>query len=212
MKITTMKRMTVKMIMLIGISIISTLTIAQENENYIVIINGDSIQIDLDTTIQHKTSSGDELSIKVVQPKLLTYSDDMVSFKYDKAFSISDTKINEEVSQCMVMTSTGTGFLVQRYNTIDPSSLTELMLNEIIKESLNYGYTKKEKKFKKKLISGHTIEGIQATLTYKGTEQFYTVATYGDKDEGILVVTMELNPDFNEKKMIQTFLNTLKVK
>ena len=40
--------------------------------------------------------------------------------------------------------------MVQKFKTIDPSSLTRLMLNEITKESISYGYSKTEKKFRKK--------------------------------------------------------------
>lgn len=204
--------MKMKIMIALGICLNSFLGLTQDNGNFIVIINGDSIHIDLDTTVQHKPASGNELTIKVIQPQFLTYSDQMITFKYDKSLSVSDTKVNDDIEQCMVMKSTGNGFLVQKYKTIDPSSLTQLMLSEITKESVNYGYKKKEKKFKKKLISGHTIEGIQATLSYKGEEQIYTVATYGDKDEGILVVTMLLNQDFNDTKLINDFLNSLEIK
>ncbi|MBL4705836.1 MAG: hypothetical protein JKY54_15020 [Flavobacteriales bacterium] len=178
------------MIITLGMFLVGSLAFSQKTGNYIVIINNDSIHLDLDASQQYKTSSGEELTIKVIQPNILTYSDDMISFKYDKSLSVSDTKIEVGIEQCMVMKSTGNGFIVQKYKTINPSSLTQLMLNEITKESVNYGYAKKEKKFKKKLLSGQTIVGIRATLTYKGEKEIYTVAAYGGKDEGIIVITM----------------------
>ena len=193
-------------------SLTNSLTLAQEGGNYIVIINNDSIQIDLDNEQLYKTLSGEELTFKVIQPNILTYSDDMISFNYDKSLSVSNTKIEEGIEQCMVMKSTGNGFIVQKYKTINPSSLVQLMLNEITKESINYGYVKNEKKFKKKLLSGHTIEGVQATLTYKGEKEIYTIATYGGKDEGILVVTMLVYDAFEDKQIIDLFLDTLKIK
>lgn len=113
----------------------------------------------------------------------------------------------------MIIKSTGNGFMVQKYKTINPSSLTQLMLNEITKESVSYGYSKTEKQFKKKLKSGQTIEGIQATLTYKGGKEVYTVATYGAKDEGIIVITMMLNEEYKDgKEIIELFLETLEIK
>ncbi|MDO5968198.1 hypothetical protein Q4Q35_00105 [Flavivirga aquimarina] len=201
----------------ITITLVTLLTgfisFAQSQGNYIVIINNDSIQADLKNELQYKTSSGEELTIKIIQPDILTYSDDMISFSYDKSLSVSNSKIDKGIEQCMIMKSTGNGFMVQKYRTINPSSLTQLMLNEIIKESINYGYSKTEKKFKKKLKSGQTIEGIQATLTYKGEKEVYTVATYGRKDEGIIVVTMLLSEDYtNDKGIIELFLETLVIK
>lgn len=198
--------------MTLGMILIGSLTFAQESGNYIVIINNDSIRINLNEDHKHKTSSGEELTIKVIQPDILTYSDAMISFNYEKSLSVSNSVIEVGIEQCMVVKSTGNGFLVQKYSTLDPSGLTELMLNELTKESVSYGYTKKEKKFKKKLSSGQTIEGIQATLKYKGESEIYTVATYGGKDEGIIVITMLLNDDFDDKKIIDLFLDTLKIK
>jgi hypothetical protein len=111
------------------------------------------------------------------------------------------------------MKSSGNGFIVQKYHRINPSSLTQLMLNEITKESISYGYVKSEKNFQKKLLSGQVIDGIEATLTYKAEKEKYIVATYGGKDEGIIVIVMLLNEDFKteDSKMIDLFLNTLKI-
>ena len=206
------QRMT-KAIFTLGALLIGLKSYSQEKGNYIIIINNDSIQVDLNTNIKYKNSSGEESTIKIIQPEILTYSDDMISFKHDKSLSVSDSKIEAGIEQCMIMKSTGNGYMVQKYKTIDPSSLTQLMMNEITKESISYGYTRTEKPFKKKLKSGQTIEGVQATLTYKGEDEVYTVATYGAKDEGIIVVTMLLSEDYkDDKKIIDLFLDTLEIK
>ncbi|MEO1487593.1 MAG: hypothetical protein AAFU57_17790 [Bacteroidota bacterium] len=187
--------------------------IAQGNGNYIVVINSDSIAVDLDGSFEYKPKSKQPLTIKVIQPEVLTYSDDMIAFQYDKSLSVSNSLIEEGIEQCMIMKSTGNGFMIQKYSTLDPSSLTRLMLNEITKESINYGYQKTETEFKKTLKSGQTIEGIEAVLTYKGERETYTVATYGEKDEGIILVTMLLNEDYAEDKaFIDLFLETLTLK
>lgn len=200
------------LLLALGICLINLVSFGQNKGNYIVIINNDSIQIDLNNEYQYKSSSGDKLTIKVVQPNILTYSDDMVSFEYDKSLSVSNSKIEEGIEQCMIVKSTGNGFIVQKYKTLNPGSLTQLMLNELTKESISYGYSKTQEKFEKKLLSGETIKGIQATLTYNGEKEVYTVATYGSKDKGIIVVTMLLNEDFKEdKEIIDLFLETLKV-
>ncbi|PKG42866.1 hypothetical protein [Psychroflexus sp. MES1-P1E] len=191
---------------------ISSVIFAQNQGNYIIIINNDSIRVDINNDFSYKTTSGEELTISIIQPDILTYSDDMISFSHDKSLSVSNSKIEQGIEQCMIVKSTGNGFMVQKYQTMNPSSLTQLMLNELTKESINYGYSKSEKKFKKKLKSGQIIEGIQATLKYKGEKEVYTVATYGAKDEGIIVITMLLNEDFKEdQEIIKLFLETLSI-
>lgn len=201
-----------KSIITLGVLLVSILSFSQTQGNYIIIINNDSIRVDLNNQVNYTDKSGEKHTIKVIQPEILTYSDDMISFSHNKSLNVSNSIIEEGIEQCMLMQSTGTGVMVQKYKTINPSSLTQLMLNEITKESISYGYSKTEKKFSKKIKSGHTIEGIQATLTYKGDKEVYTVATYGGKDEGIIVVTMLLNDDFEEDKVIiDLFLDTLSI-
>ncbi len=203
-----------KLSLIVILIVLSTsLTFAQNSGNYIIIINGDSLFIDLENSYQYKTDKGESVTLKVTQPDILSYTDNMISFKHDKSLRVSNTVIAEGIEQCAIMKSTGNGFMVQKYKTIDPSSLTQLMLTEITKESVSYGYSMSEEKFEKKLLSGQTIEGIQATLTYKGEKEVYVVATYGGKDEGIIVVTFLLSEDYlsEDKPMIDLFFETLKI-
>ena len=55
--------------------------LGQTQGNYLVIINNDSINIKLNNNVQYKTTSGEKLTIRVIQPDILTYSDDFISFK-----------------------------------------------------------------------------------------------------------------------------------
>ncbi|NVK63009.1 MAG: hypothetical protein HWE22_00430 [Flavobacteriales bacterium] len=200
-------------ILVLALTVISFAGISQEEGNYILVINNDSILINLDGTVDYKTPKGEALSIQLTQSDIQTYSDEMISFRHDKSLNVSNTMIEEGIEQCMILRSTGNGFMVQKYETFDPTGFVDIMVNELTKESVNYGYTKSEKPFKIKLRSGQTLEGVQATLKYKGEKEIYTVATYGEKDEGVLVVTMLLNDDFQEdKKIIDLFLETLEVK
>lgn len=201
-----------KSILSIGVLLVSIVSFAQTQGNFIVVIDNDSIRVDLNNEVDYTDKSGEVHTIKVIQPDILTYSDDMISFSHTKSLNVSNSKIDEGIEQCMIMKSTGNGFMVQKYKTLNPTGLTQLMLNEITKESISYGYSKNEKKFSRKIRSGQTIEGIQATLTYKGEKEVYTVATYGGKDEGIVVVTMLLNDDFKEdEEIIKLFLDTLSI-
>lgn len=202
-----------KTILIIASLLISFVGISQTAGNYILVINNDTLQIDLDKQVSYQTKGGEELAISITQPEVLTYSDDMISFSYSKQWSVSNSELEEGIEQCMVVNSTGNGFMIQKYNTLDPSSLTRLMLREITKESVSYGYRKTESKFVKKLKSGQRIEGVRARLSYQGEEEIYTVATYGEDDRGIVVVTMLLSSEEDEgKDLINLFMNTLAIK
>lgn len=185
---------------------------AQDKGNYFLIIDQDSVWIDINKPISHTTKKGEVINIELAIPDILTFSDNMFSFSYPKGYSVSNTDLEVGVEQFVLMNSTGNGFLIQKYSSFDPSSLTSLMLNEITKESVSYGYKKTEKNFKHQLKSGETIEGKQATLTYRGEKEVYTVASYGGKDEGLLIVTILVSEGYpDDEKMIKTLLNTLEI-
>lgn len=190
----------------------SALICAQDKGNYILIIENDSVRIDLNNEFKYTITSGKEVNFKLIQPDILTYADDMISFDHDNSLSVSNSVIDEDIEQCMVMQSTGNGFLVQKYKKINPAGFTRLMLDEITKESISYGYTSEETPFLKTLLSGQTIEGIQATLTYRGEKEIYTVATYGEKDKGVIVMTMSLSDNKTDHRIIDLFLETLQLK
>ena len=201
-----------KHFLLFALLLSGSILLAQESGNYILIINGDSIPLDLDKEyIRNPDSKKKRMTLKLVQPSILTYSDEMVSFHYDRGLSVSDTKLDLGIEQCMVMKSTGSGFLVQKYKSINPSALAGFMMDEITKESVGYGYEKVEEPYEKTLASGHTIKGIRAVLTYQGEKEVYTVATYGSGNRGVVMVTMLLYNDFEDKRMIDRMVNSLRI-
>ena len=200
-----------KNLFILALLLLTVSSFAQDRGNYVILINGDSIYINLEESRVYKTKEGNDLDLKLIQPKVLTYSDEMISFNYSPDLNVSNTILEEGIEQCLVMKSTGSGFLVQKYSTMNPDGLISLMLNEITKESVSYGYKRTDKKFKKKLLSGETIEGLKVTLKYQNEKQVYTVATYGKKDSGILVLTMILHNEFNDMEIIDLFLNTLQI-
>src|SRR5690554_7823988 len=97
----------IKSILTITTVLLSTIAFAQEQGNYIIVINNDTLQLDLDSERQYKTKSGERLSIQLSQSDILTYSDDMISFKHDKSISVSNTVIEEGIEQCVALESTG---------------------------------------------------------------------------------------------------------
>lgn len=185
----------------------------QNSGNYQLIINGDTLYLNLDEAIEYKGEKGKKMDILLTESEIKTYKDDMVSFQYHKGNGVSNTVIEEGIEQCMIMKSTGSGFMVQKYSSLDPSALTRFMLSEITKESVSYGYEKKEEDFEHTLESGQTLTGVTATLSYRGEKEVYTVASYGKKDKGIMVITMLLVEDFadNDQSMIDLFLKSLRI-
>lgn len=185
---------------------------AQEKGNYLLIVNQDTIRLNLDETKNYKTGK-ENLKIKLIQPLLLSYQDEYLSFDYSKSLSLSKDEIEKGVLQMSALTSAGNGFILQKYSTINPTSLNALMIQELTKESVSYGYQMAQEPYTLTLKSGQELTGTKATLEYNGDIQEFIVATYGKKDQGILVISMINTSDFIErdKPIIDQFLNSLKI-
>ncbi len=112
------------------------------------------------------------------------------------------------------MTAEGSGVIIQEYSTINPTMLNEMMLYEVTKESINYGYEMQREIIEKTLVSGHDIRIDKAVLTYKDDKSIYEVASIGGTDEGILIMTMISvdSVNFQGSKIINTMWDTLSYK
>ena len=186
---------------------------AFSQEDYTIRINGKTLPIALDQPYE-MIVNGQKMVFTVKANDTLTYSDEFISFRYTKDFKITKTSLDEGIEQIMLMSAEGTGFLIQKYATLNPSLLHELMLNEVTKESVNYGFSMNREDYNKKLSSGNTIKIDRAVLKYKDETNIYEVASIAKKDSGVLVMTMKMDgkTDSQGQKMIDLMWKTLVVK
>lgn len=182
-------------------------------EDYILKINDSIYKVALDK-MNEVVINGKKISISISISDTLTYSDELFTFQYPKEFSITKTKIDKGVDQFVILTAEGTGIIIQKYLTLNPSKLNDIMLAEVTKEKLNYGYTEVRDKYKRTLKSGQALDTDRSILTYKEDKAIFEIMSYGKKDEGILIITMLSSEDRNDqgKKMINLIWNTLQIK
>jgi hypothetical protein len=111
----------------------------------------------------------------------------------------------------MLMTAEGSGVLIQKYSTINPTMLNEMMLKEVTKESLNYGFKLNRIDYQRTLRSGQSIVVNKAILTYNNETNIYEIASIGQKDAGIIIMTiiMDENRSNQGRKIIDLMWNSL---
>lgn len=179
-------------------------------ENFTIRINEQEIDVALDSTYPVEIE-GKTFYITVMQKDTLVYETDYFSFKYLKDNNVSEIEVEEGINQAMLMNAEGSGFFVQTYTMFNPKFMEEMMLHELTKESLSYGYQMEKEHYTRQLISGEEINILRATLTYRGEENIYEVTTIGEKDEGILIVSVIMNNqwDMKGKKAVSLMWNTL---
>ncbi|RSK41346.1 hypothetical protein [Mangrovimonas spongiae] len=181
--------------------------------DYKIQINDTILEISLDKQY-NITLDKKEIQFKIISKDTLIYNDDLFSFNYSKDYKVSQTIIDEGIKQFMIMTAEGSGILIQKYSTINPTMLNEMMIAEVTKESLNYGFTLQREDYSRNLKSGQKIDVDKAILTYKDETNIYEVATIGEKDEGILIMTMIMDKTMSKqgKKIIELMWNSLTYK
>ncbi len=185
---------------------------AQANEaaNYQITINGKTQDITLGKEYKMKLANGKEVTVAVQQKDVLTYQDDWISLQYPKELHPAFTSPDPDLEQMTLLTANGNGVLVQKYKSINPSSLVDLMLKEVTNEEASFGYSVTEQPFEQKLKSGQQAKGKTVELKLGSEVQRYTVAALGGESEGIIFITMlNTGSDHQDNKVIQLFLDSL---
>ncbi|WP_223034850.1 hypothetical protein [Hanstruepera marina] len=182
-------------------------------KDFILTIGDESHEIALDESNEFKVN-GKAITISVREKDTLVYEDSFYNFKYIKDYSISKTVLEEGIEQIMIMTASGSGVLIQKYEAFDPTMLQEMMLNEVTKESISYGYTMERQDYERALVSGQKLEILKSVLEYKGEIETYEITALGGKDEGILIMTMNMNDEIDPEgvEMINLMWNSLHIK
>jgi hypothetical protein len=181
-------------------------------DDYTLNLDGTNMKISLDKKYEVMVN-GKKVVFEVKANDTLHYSDNFISFKYPKGFNITKTQLGEGIDQLMIATAEGSGIIIQKYSTLNPGLLNEMMMSEVTKESVGYGYVMKREDYAKTLKSGQKIEIDKAVLTYKDETNIYEIASIGKKDEGVLIMTMRMdnNQTGQGVKLIDLMWKTLMV-
>lgn len=187
--------------------------IAFGQEDYTININDTTIKISLDKKYDI-TIGGEKIKFYIVANDTLDFNDNIIGFKYTKNFKLTKTDLGQGIEQTMLMTAKGSGIIIQKYSTINPMSLNEIMLREVTKESLSYGYEMVRADYNFRLKTGQNIKIDKAILKYKDETNIYEVTTIGKKDEGILIITLKMDDEKENEgqKLISLMWDTLVIK
>ncbi len=183
-------------------------------ENYTLQINGKNINIALDKTYQVDIN-GKKANVSLKQKQSLEYEHEQFKVSYPKKYSITQTKLDEGIEQIMIMNASGTGLLIQYYSIMDPSLLKPILLKEILKESISYGYKKNAKTRNRTFKSGEKISTDDVTMTYKDETNKYEIGAYSiSQDEGIIILSMIMATDIDEDAIedINTIWQSIEIK
>ncbi len=193
---------------------LANFTLLSQN-NYLIRLNDSVYEVSIEKE-QQILFNGEKLSIELRQKDTLLYDTEYYSLQYPKGFQISEVTIEEGVKQIVLMTAEGSGYIVQSYADVNPSLISEMMLNELTKESIHYGYKMERKDYTRVLKSGQELNVLKGVLSYRNDQNVYEVAALGERDEGILVATVVMNNQMSGlskgKEMIDLMWSSLAFK
>ena len=181
-------------------------------KNYEIIIDGKSYDLNLDEKIQIEYPGGKTATAVLRKKPYTEYSDQFVTFQHKSELGVSSQDLGNGITQLMSTTATGTIVMIQEYSSMNPTMLIGLMIQELTKESIDYGYKMTQEQVIRKLSSGLILKGTKATLRLKNEEIRLEVLSHGKKDTGILVIT-QIDKEFAETDLPfhQHFWKTLMV-
>jgi hypothetical protein len=192
-------------------TILLSSTISHGSENYRIEINGHSYDIGLDTSKNIVLSNGETLQIKISLKDVIAFESRFFSFSHRKSHTPSSSVVQAGITQTIVSTSLGGGVLVQEYTTTDPTLLIDMMVRELVKEEIEYGYEYNESTVSK-MIGDIELVGKEVITTYKDKVWVRHVFAYGEKDAGILIITFIENDNLDEDKhLIDDFWKSLRI-
>jgi hypothetical protein len=159
-------------------------------------------------------NGGTRIYLTLKAKDTLTYQDDFFSFLYSKNHKISKLVLEQGVEQIIIMTAEGSGMLIQKYTTLNPTNLNETMLAELTRESLNSGFESKRTNYTRTLKSGQKITVNKAVLKNAEETNIYEVASVGEKNTGIMIITMIMDEEVSQqaRKIIELMWKSLTIK
>lgn len=186
---------------------------SQEPGNYEIVIQGKKYSISLGKEYEINLESGETIRLTVNKKAIVAYEDGFIAFQHKRDLTISTTDLGDGVSQTVTATALGTMVLVQEYSNLNPSSVVDLMVQELTKEEIDYGYELQKEEYIKTLRDGTRLSGKKAILKYKDEETNYTVLAFGKRDSGILVVTKIDKENIEaDQQIIDMFWDSLQIK
>ncbi|MFH1745552.1 MAG: hypothetical protein ABIG44_00770 [Planctomycetota bacterium] len=208
-----MTRSAIALAQMVAITLVFFVGAEQKYKNYELVVDGKTYELNLNEKIEIKTKGGAKLKVELRKKPFAEFSDDRVSFQHKSEMSVSTQNLGDGLTQIMSASALGTLVMIQEYDNMDPTPIVPLLLREITKEQVEYGYKLSQENITRTLASGVKLTGVKATLRYQSEEAYVEILTFGKKDKGIVVVT-QIDREFlgADKSVHDLFWKTFKVK
>lgn len=174
-------------------------------EDFTLTIGSQSVDLTEGTPITTKIL-GQETTLLLKQREFSQYEDDWVSFTYPSRYGLTKSDLSDSIKQLTLVSGSGSLLLIQEYTKIAPSVFAEVVLKEMVKQELAYGYSMTKEAYSEIVADGIELTGLRATTKLDSKEIHYIILGYDGKDKGLLFV---LRTDNQGKEATATIKGTV---
>lgn len=185
---------------------------AGDGKGFRLTIDGVSVSINPGDTLEVTMKDGRKVPVELQRSETVTFTGGKFSFDHDGKFTVAKTDLGDGVQQYALMTPIGTGIIVQVYKGLNPSSYTDVVLQQMVQESINGGAKISKRATQRTLPSGTVLKGVKAETTTDDDVMEYEIVATGRPEGGVLVATF-LNKENIPKEggVLDKLWSTLKV-
>jgi hypothetical protein len=187
--------------------------VCEESKDFTLTIDGVEVGINLGDTVKTKSKNDQEVNVSLRRNEVSTFRGKGVAFQHKSGFSVATSAIDNDIEQHLLSSALGTVVIIQRYDSINPKTLTPLMLQELTKDGVNAGAKLESSDTSRKLGDGTDMTGIKATLTGKSEATNIEILVVGGNDEGFIAITQIDTSNFEiDQPILDQFWKTLSFK
>ncbi len=168
---------------------VSVPSYADDAKDYTLTLNGVDYAINLGDTIKAKSKDGQEIDVSLKRNEFSTFRGDGVSFQHKSGLSVATTAIDTDIEQHLLASAVGTLIIIQHYSSLNPKTLTPLMLQEFTRDDVKAGAKLESSDTSRTLADGTVLTGTKATLTGKSDIVNVEILVLGGDDEGFIAMT-----------------------
>ncbi|MFK0166844.1 hypothetical protein [Rhizobium sp. NPDC090279] len=185
---------------------------AGDGKGFRLMIDGVIVGINPGDALEITLKDGRKVPVELQRSETVTFTGGKFSFDHDGKFTVAKTDLGDGVQQYALMTPIGTGIIIQVYKGLNPSSYTDVVLQQMVQESISGGAKISKRATERTLPSGSVLKGVKAETTTDDDVMEYEIVATGRPDGGVLIATF-LNKENIPKEgvILDKLWSTLKV-
>jgi hypothetical protein len=180
---------------------------------FTVTVDGVNIMMNPGESGKITLKDGRTLTVGLTVNPIMSWSDGMVSFDHPSGINVTTQMLSKRLTQRMMASAVGTVVLIQEYDTMDPTTLNQTMMNELTKNDVKLGAELSQFDAKKTLRGGVVVSGLHGVLKSRTAVRTFEVFSYGKDGRGVMLIS-QLNDDHKatDQAFVDQFWRTLALK